>query len=108
MNEVTLTSDALAQAKRLLGAHPEALGLKLSIERGGCAGHSFRIGYAEHLASDERVIDCAGVALVVTEADFPLLAGTEVDYVRDGLNRMFRFRNPNAREACGCGESFAL
>ncbi|EQD52624.1 iron-sulfur cluster assembly protein IscA, partial [mine drainage metagenome] len=49
-----------------------------------------------------------GVPLVVSEADLPMLAGIEVDYVRDGLNRMFRFRNPNAREICGCGESFAL
>ncbi|MHB1544077.1 MAG: HesB/IscA family protein [Gammaproteobacteria bacterium] len=108
MNAMTWTPDAVEQAKRLLGTHAEAVGLKISVEPSGCAGHSIRIDYAQEVASGERLIDCAGVPLVVSEADLPMLAGIEVDYVRDGLNRMFRFRNPNAREVCGCGESFAL
>jgi len=108
MNTVTWTPDALEQAKRLLGAHPEAVALKISVARSGCAGHSIRIDYAGQVADGEQLINCAGVPLVVSEADLPMLAGIEVDYVRDGLNRMFRFRNPNAREICGCGESFAL
>jgi iron-sulfur cluster assembly protein len=108
MNAINLTQDAVEQAKRLLQAHPRAVGLRLSVAKSGCAGHSIRIDYAEAVGGGERLIDCAGVPMVLSEADLPVLSGTEVDYVRDGLNRMFRFRNPNAREVCGCGESFAL
>jgi iron-sulfur cluster assembly accessory protein len=108
MNELTLTPEAVIQARRLLASRPEVQGLRVSIERSGCAGYRWRIGYAETTDPEDHRIECEGVPLFVGAADLPLVRGTTVDYVRQGLNRMFRFENPNRGEVCGCGESFSV
>jgi iron-sulfur cluster assembly accessory protein len=108
MSELTLTPEAAAQARRLLAARPQVPGLRISVDRAGCAGYSWRIGYAEATTRDDTRIECEGIALFVAEADLPMVRGTTIDYVHQGLNRLFRFHNPNAREVCGCGESFTV
>lgn len=108
MNGMSWSPAAVQQAQHLLGTHPEAVGLRISVTKSGCAGHSIRLDYAGEVATGERLLDCAGVPLVVSEGDLPVLDGIEVDFVRDGLNRMFRFHHPAEREVCGCGTSFAL
>ncbi len=108
MTELTLTPEAVNQARSLLAKRPEMPGLRISVERSGCAGYRWRIGYAETTGPEDQRIECGGVALFVASADLPLVRGTTVDYVRQGLNRMFRFENPRAREVCGCGESFTV
>jgi iron-sulfur cluster assembly accessory protein len=55
-----------------------------------------------------QCIDCNGCKLFVDPKSCAYLQGTEIDYVRQGLNEGFQFNNPNERDKCGCGESFRI
>jgi iron-sulfur cluster assembly protein len=57
---------------------------------------------------DDVVFDQAGVKVIVDSESLELIDGTEVDFVKDGLNEAFKFRNPNIKGECGCGESFSV
>jgi Fe-S cluster assembly protein SufA len=59
-------------------------------------------------AEDERRLESEGLFLFVPEAQRALVEGTTIEFVKEGLNRVFRFANPRAQEVCGCGESFTL
>ncbi len=107
---VTLTERAARHVRKML-EHEEqvgAIGLRLGIKPSGCSGFAYRVDYAEEVGEDDQVIEMHGVKVVVARQHRPFLEGTEVDYVRDGLNQRFDFRNPNVRDLCGCGESFAV
>jgi iron-sulfur cluster assembly protein len=66
------------------------------------------VNYADEVLPDDRVFDSQGVRVVIDAESLGLIDGTEVDFVRHGLNEAFRFRNPNVRGECGCGESFSV
>ncbi len=107
---VTLTERAAKHVERMLAQQDRdaAVGLRLGIKTSGCSGFSYVVDYAERIGDDDEVVECHGVRVVVSRKHRPFLEGTEVDYVRDGLNQRFAFHNPNIRETCGCGESFAV
>ena len=73
-----------------------------------CIRDRYTVGLADTINTDDRVIESQGVKIVVSEKNLPLLDGVEVDYAKQGLNEGFRFNNPNAKEMCGCGESFSV
>ncbi len=64
------------------------------------------MNYADEIAGDDVVFEQGGVKVIVDPESLRLIDGTEVDFVREGLNEAFKFRNPNVRGECGCGESF--
>ncbi len=99
---------ARTRAADLLAAHPENQGFRLRLKEAGCAGWNYVFDLTPAPAEDERRLESAGLPLFVPETQRALLEGTEVDFVKDGLNRVFRFRHPRAQEVCGCGESFTL
>lgn len=103
---ITLTDAALDHLRTHLAAEPGALGLRLGVERTGCSGWGYVARLAHEQEPDDLVFEQQGVRVLVDAKSLPLLDGTEVDYVRQGLNRQFAFRNPNVTAACGCGESF--
>ncbi|MFP4130053.1 MAG: HesB/IscA family protein [Halorhodospira sp.] len=107
---VTLTERAARHVQRMLAqqASGSAAGLRLGIKASGCSGFSYVVDYAEQIGEDDEAVECHGVTVVVARKHRPFLEGTEVDYVRDGLNQRFAFDNPNIRETCGCGGSFAV
>ena len=72
----------------------------------GCSGYSYVINYAEDITDADIVFEDKGVKVVVDADALPLIDGTEVDFVKSGLNEAFSFRNPNVTGECGCGESF--
>lgn len=105
---LTLTDSAAEHLRDLLqsrDASPEDQGLRLFIEKGGCAG----MNYAMKIDAPEEtdaVIEKNGVRLFVDEESLTYLQGSEVDYV-DALNDAgFKINNPNAARSCGCGTSF--
>ncbi len=63
---------------------------------------------ADHITDDDVLVEDRGIKIVVNNEHAPLLEGTEIDFVREGLSNSFRFRNPNASGECGCGESFNI
>jgi iron-sulfur cluster assembly protein len=60
------------------------------------------------VAADDVVFDQAGVKVIVAADTLELIDGTEVDFIKEGLNEAFKFRNPNVKGECGCGESFSV
>jgi iron-sulfur cluster assembly protein len=103
---ISLTNAAAERVRSYLENRDKALGLRLGVTETGCSGYSYVINYAEEIADDDVVFEDKGVTVVVTPEALQLIDGTEVDFVKNGLNEAFSFRNPNIKGECGCGESF--
>ena len=106
-NSVALTE---AAAKRIAGqlAKNGAQALRFSAKESGCSGYSYVLGFESEIESTDHVFESHGVKVVIDETSLPILSGTQIDYVSEGLNQSFRFINPKATDECGCGESFAV
>ena len=87
-------------------ADPAALGLRFGVSRTGCSGWGYKVDMARAAGDDDRVFEDQGVRIYVDAASLPLVDGTEIDFLKQGLNEQFVFRNPNVAGECGCGESF--
>ncbi|KAB7896129.1 Fe-S cluster assembly scaffold SufA [Rouxiella sp. S1S-2] len=105
---VTLTDSAAKQVNTLVTQDPEVKGLQLSVKQSGCAGFAYVLDLTKQPASDDLVFERNGAHLYIPLKAMPFIDGTEVDYVHEGLNQIFKFNNPKAQHACGCGESFGL
>ena len=103
---ISLTESAANRVRSYLEARGQAIGLRLGVTKTGCSGYSYVINYAEDIADEDIVFEDKGVKVVVDPEALPLIDGTEVDFVKQGLNEAFSFRNPNVKGECGCGESF--
>lgn len=103
---ILLTESAAQRVRGYLDARGEGVGLRLGITKTGCSGYSYVINYAEELNASDIVFEDKGIKVVVDPEALPLIDGTEVDFVKNGLNEAFSFRNPNITGECGCGESF--
>jgi iron-sulfur cluster assembly protein len=103
---ITLTAAAAERVHSFLATRGSGVGLKLGVKKTGCSGFAYVINYAEEIGAGDVVFDSRGVKVVVDPASLPYIDGTEVDFIRHGLNEAFRFRNPNVKGECGCGESF--
>ncbi len=91
-----------------LAKHPGAVAVRLSALPSGCSGFRYRVDPTDAVKVDDSVFDSGGVRLVVDAASLPYVQGTTLDVVEEGLSRRLRFDNPNARQSCGCGESFGV
>ena len=105
---ITLTEPAARRVRAYLNDRRHGIGLRLGIKKTGCSGFAYVVGVAEELAEHDALFEHRGVKIVVNSEHLALLAGTEVDFVRQGLNETFSFRNPNVTGECGCGESFSV
>ncbi len=103
---ISLTESAASRVRDYLESRGEGIGLRLGVTKTGCSGYSYVINYAEDITEADVVFEDKGVKVVVDGDALPLIDGTEVDFVKSGLNEAFSFRNPNITGECGCGESF--
>ena len=103
---LSLTESAAERVSTYLEKRGHGVGLRVGVTETGCSGYSYVINYAEEIADDDVVFEDKGVTVVVTPEALQLIDGTEVDFVKNGLNEAFSFRNPNIKGECGCGESF--
>ena len=103
---ISLTEAAAVRVRTYLEKRDKGLGLRLGVTKTGCSGYSYVINYAESIGADDVVFEDKGVTLVIDPEALSLIDGTEVDFVKNGLNEAFSFRNPNIKGECGCGESF--
>jgi len=106
--DITLTPAAAAHVRRFLERDPGAVGLRLGVRPSGCSGHAYVVEPARGIGEQDEVFESEGIRVVVARESLPFLVGTEVDFVREGLNEGFRFTNPNVAATCGCGESFSV
>lgn len=105
---ISLTHNAAERVKNYLARRGRGVGLRVGVKRTGCSGFAYVIDYADSIESDDVVFDGGGVKVIVDSKSLELIDGTEVDFVKDGLNEAFKFRNPNVKGECGCGESFSV
>lgn len=103
-----MTAPAAARAHWYLNRDAHSIGLRLAVRKTGCSGFAYVVDLTEAVTPEDEVFEHRDVRIVVNRAHLPLLRGTEVDFVREGLNEAFIFRNPNVKGECGCGESFAV
>ncbi len=104
---VTMTPAAAAHV-RDLAAQQNVLGIRLGIKTSGCAGFAYVLDTVSEPQSDDLLFEADGARLWVPLQAMPFIDGTEVDYVREGLNQIFKYHNPKAQHECGCGESFGV
>lgn len=105
---ISMTPNAASHVRRMLEKRGGGLGLKLGVKKTGCSGFAYALDYADGVGEDDVVFDSQALKIVVPREALALIDGTEVDYVNEGLNQMFRFSNPNVKDECGCGESFTV
>jgi iron-sulfur cluster assembly protein len=105
---ISLTSSAATRVRSYLEKRGHGVGLRVGVRRSGCNGWAYTIDYADSVAENDVVFEESGVKVVVDAESLDLIDGTEVDFIKDGLNEAFKFRNPNVKGECGCGESFSV
>src|SRR5207248_5524497 len=105
---ISLTESAALRVKTFLAARGSGVGLRLGVRKTGCSGFAYVINYADAAQPGDVVFEDRGVKVFVEAGSLGLLDGTTVDFVKQGLNEAFRFRNTNVKGECGCGESFSV
>ncbi|MCK7575199.1 MAG: iron-sulfur cluster assembly accessory protein [Chromatiales bacterium] len=106
---ITLTEAAARHVAGQLERRGHGLGLRVATKKSGCSGFTYAVDYADELGADDRVFESHGVKVVVDETNLSRLDGLEIDFVKTNLlNQGFEFHNPNAKDHCGCGESFRV
>ena len=106
---IKLSENAANRIKEIMsGAEKNALGVRVSVKAGGCAGMSYVMEYTKELNPNDEVIEDKGVKVFVDPGAVMYLLGTEMDYKIEELSSSFVFNNPNETERCGCGESFKI
>jgi len=103
---VILAPAALERVRSYLQAEPGKAGLRFGVRRTGCSGWGYLIDMADVAAEDDAVFAQDGISVLVDAESLPLVDGTVIDFVKQGLSEQFVFRNPNVQGECGCGESF--
>ena len=103
---VSLTERAAQRVQSYLERRGHGLGLRVGVKKTGCSGYAYVIDYADEIQEDDHIFEAHGVKVAVDPASLSLIDGTEVDFVKEGINEAFKFRNPNVKGECGCGESF--
>ena len=108
MATLNISPAAAEQIHRVLEERGKGLGLRVSVKPSGCSGYSYVLDFADEAAANDVAFEEHGARVFVAPEALEMLDGSEVDYVSEGLNRFFRFNNPNVKDQCGCGESFTV
>lgn len=103
---ISLTESAADRVRSFLSARGQGIGLRLGVRKTGCSGFAYVVNYADAAEPTDHVFEDRGVKVFVDPVSLPLINGTVIDFIKQGLNEAFRFRNPNVKGECGCGESF--
>ncbi|HEY5712070.1 MAG TPA: iron-sulfur cluster assembly accessory protein [Allosphingosinicella sp.] len=106
---VALTPAAEARITNLMAKAPEgAIGVRLSTPRRGCSGLAYSVDYVTEEVKFDEKIETPGGAFYIDGASVLYLVGSTMDWTEDDFTAGFTFENPNAKGACGCGESFTV
>ena len=105
---ITLTEAAARHVSRYLSRRGKGVGVRLGVKTTGCSGLAYKLEYVDEAQPDDVVFEEHGIKVLVDPKSLAYIDGTELDFVREGLNEGFKFHNPNERDRCGCGESFRI
>ena len=106
---VTLTDAAARHITKYLAKRGKGIGVRLGVKTTGCSGLAYKLEYVDDQpAAEDIVFEEHGVKVMIDPKSLAYIDGTQLDFVREGLNEGFKFNNPNERDRCGCGESFRV
>lgn len=105
---VTLSESAARHVSTFIAKRGKGLGIRLGVKTSGCSGMAYKLEFVDSTEADDLVFDSHGVKVVIDPKSLAYLDGTELDFVKEGLNEGFKFNNPNVKDQCGCGESFNI
>jgi len=104
---IRLTQNAADRVRHFL-QKDGGVGLRLGVKKTGCSGWAYTVDLAKGIGPDDVVFEDHGIKIVIPPDSLSFLDGSEIDFAANGLTHTFRFKNPNATEECGCGESFTI
>lgn len=105
---IELTPVAAERVKNFLQSRGKGIGLRIGIKTTGCSGMAYVLEFVDEVGDEDQVFESEGVKVIVDPKSLVYLDGTRVDFAKEGLNEGFQFINPNAKDECGCGESFTV
>jgi iron-sulfur cluster assembly protein len=106
---IRLSQNAAERIKEIMSkAEEKAIGVRVGVKTGGCAGMSYIMEYAKDIKPNEEIVEDRGVKVLIDPKAIIYLLGTEMDYKKEEFSSTFVFNNPNETERCGCGESFKI
>jgi len=104
---VTLSDKAATHIGNFIAKRGKGVGIRLGVRTSGCSGMAYKLEFADEVLADV-VFESHGLKVLLDPKSLPYMDGTELDFVREGLNEGFKFNNPNVKGECGCGESFTV
>lgn len=105
---VTMTDAAADRVRTFLANRGKGLGLRLGVRTTGCSGLAYVLEFVDELQEGDEVFEYGDLKVIIDGKSLVYLDGTELDFVKEGLNEGFQFNNPNVKDECGCGESFTV
>lgn len=105
---VTLSDKAAEHISNFIAKRGKGVGIRLGVRTSGCSGMAYKLEFADDVQTDDIVFESHGLKVLIDPKSLPYMDGTELDFVREGLNEGFKFHNPNVKDQCGCGESFTV
>lgn len=105
---VEITNSAAEKVLRHLSKRGKGLGIRIGVKTTGCSGLAYVLEFVDIPLKEDLEIKQTGFSIFVNPKSSPYLQGMIIDYVKNGLNEGFEFRNPNEKDRCGCGESFRV
>ena len=105
---VSLTENAAEHVNAYLQSRGKGVGIRLAVKTTGCSGLMYVLEPVDEVQPEDVRFSSQGVEVFVDPKSLIYVDGTEMDYVKQGLNEGFEFKNPNVKDECGCGESFTV
>lgn len=103
---ITMSDSAAQRVQAFLTNRGKGLGLRLGVRTSGCSGMAYVLEFVDEANDGDIVFEDKGIKVIIDGKSLVYLDGTELDFVKEGLNEGFKFNNPNVSSECGCGESF--
>ena len=105
---ITMTESAAKHILSQIEKSGNGVGLRLGVKKSGCSGFAYTMDIASEIRDTDNVFESFGAKVLVDKENLPFLNGTELEYSKQGLGYVFKLNNPNVKNQCGCGESFAV
>ncbi|MEW9897849.1 iron-sulfur cluster assembly protein IscA [Chitinivorax sp. PXF-14] len=103
---ISLSERAAKHVTNFLQKRGKGIGIRLGVRTSGCSGMAYKLEFVDEVLDGDLQFDSHGLKVITDAKSLAYLDGTELDFVREGLNEGFKFNNPNVKNECGCGESF--
>jgi iron-sulfur cluster assembly protein len=103
---ITLTDSAAKHVQNYLTKRGKGIGLRFGVRTTGCSGMAYKLEFVDAVGEEDQTFESNGVKVFVDPKSLVYIDGTELDFVKEGLNEGFKFNNPREKDKCGCGESF--